>query len=127
MRSFSSFWPSVWPCRSTGISMNTAANDSHATQPGPNQPPAGRGACVTTISRTAPATTVAAQAIAKSMPNDSARFVTLARTPASRASMFTSRMSGSTRIAGPTAQKPTMAPSVFSMRSSTSNRRYGCT
>lgn len=33
---------------------------------------------------------------------------------------------GSTRIAGPTAQKPTMAPSVFSMRSSTSNRRYGC-
>ena len=60
------------------------------------------------------------------MKNDSARFVTLARMPASRASSFTSRMSGSTRIAGPTVQNPIIAPSVFSMRSSTSNKRYGC-
>ena len=90
-------------------------------------PAASTAACAPSILKTLAKRPAAAWDASISTRNDNARRVTLARSPSSRASMFTSRMSGSTRIAGPTAQKPTMAPSVFSMRSSTSNRRYGCT
>ena len=52
--------------------------------------------------------------------------MTLAESPASAARRFAVRKSGSVRIAGPASQNPTMAPKVFWIRSSTSNKRYGC-
>ena len=77
-----------------------------------------------------PRTTKTAAAITcestMSMPKDSARRVAEANCPRRRACRATTRGSGSARITGPHAQKPTMAPKVFVIKSSTSNRRYGC-
>ena len=80
------------------------ANDARASHPEPNHFPSGKEP-VEMAMFSAPRSTAAAQASERSMANDSARRVALARTPASRASRATSRMSGSTRRAGPTAQK----------------------
>ena len=104
----------------TGTSMNTMPVAMICKVSSPAEPRKTPGSAT----RSAATTTVTAS---MSMPNARSRRVNdVRRSPFSSARSFMRSMLGRKRESGIDAQKPSMAPDVLTMMSSTSNRRYGC-